>query len=74
MVALLCADKLAIYLVKISLLSDFEINFDFIHKLGGYVALLLIAVNVLPATKLQFWNGDDEIYQPTKWNLKHDPK
>lgn len=74
MVALLCADKLAIYLVKISLLSDFEINFDFIHKLGGYVALLLIAVNVLPATKLQFWNGDDEIYQTTKWNLKHDPK
>ena len=47
--------------LKIPLLSDFGINWHFIHNWGGKLVLALIALHAVAALKHHFYNRDDTL-------------
>ncbi|MDE2446203.1 MAG: cytochrome b [Alphaproteobacteria bacterium] len=47
--------------LKIPLLPDFGINWHFIHKWGGKVALLFIAIHIAAALKHHFYDKDNTL-------------
>ena len=57
-------------LAKIPILPDFGINFHFIHKWGGKVALVLIALHVLAALKHHFYDRDDVLVRMMRLRKK----
>lgn len=46
-------------ITKIPLLSDFGIDFHFIHRWGGRAAMALIAIHAIAAMKHHFYDRDD---------------
>ena len=55
------------WITKIPLLPDFGVNFHFIHKLAGKVAIGLIALHILAALKHQFIDRDNTLNRMTPW-------
>ena len=55
------------WLAKIPLLSDFGLDFHFIHKWGGKAMLALVAIHVIAAVKHHFYDRDDVLRRIFSW-------